>query len=76
MKKWARITDGTWAGVSYIINNAEIVEENGQCSVKFDYDVKGLTEEMTIEFEEYLGNVIGKAIELSIQEDNHESLSF
>ena len=76
MKKWAKITDGIWAGVSYIINNAEIVEENGQCSVKFDYDVKGLTEEMTVEFEEYLGNVISRAIEMSIKEDDPTALSF
>ena len=61
--------DSKFKGVSYRINNTEFVEEDGKHLLKFDYDVKGLREGDEIEFEQFLGEFIIRALKWAIEED-------
>jgi len=57
------VPDGDYEGVSYKINNVEVIEDEKGNFLKFDYDVKGLNEGDEKEFEHYLGDFIIKSLE-------------
>lgn len=64
LENYTTIEEGFWNGVSYRINNAEVVEEaDGACKIMLDYDVKNLEDRNSQEFESFLGSLIEAAIE-------------
>ena len=65
------INDGSkYCGVSYRINDISFVDNDTNSYIKFDYDVQGLDEEDSEEFEDYLGNIIIRNLNALIKEDN------
>lgn len=66
------INDGSqYCGVVYRINDISFIESDGDSFIKFDYDVQGLDEKDSKEFEAYLGNIIKKGLEDLIKEDTN-----
>ena len=61
---------GKYNGVSYKINNVNVIERDGKTFIEFDYDVFGLDEQNTDEFEKYLGNMLIESIEQLIESNN------
>jgi hypothetical protein len=53
----------------YRIKSTEFVEEDGKHLLKFDYDVKGLTPGEEKEFENFLGELVIRALKWAIEED-------
>jgi hypothetical protein len=58
-----------FVGVYYRIRNTEVVERDGKHFLKFDYDVKNLNEADEKEFEHYLGELLIRALEWSVEQD-------
>ena len=57
-----QVEDGPFKGVFYKITNAQVVEEDGQTMIQFDYDTKGLNEENEAEFEKFIGELLIEAL--------------
>lgn len=66
-EKFITIKEGTWMGVEYRIKSAEFIEKDGYPLLKFDYDVRGLDESKSEEFEHFLGEFITRALEYEIE---------
>jgi len=58
--------------VHYTIRDIEVLEDDGNTVLSFDYDVSGLLPEHSQEFEKYLGNLIISALEDAIKEGQKE----
>ncbi len=71
-ERFISIKEGIWMGVEYRINNAEFVDKDGFTYLKFDYDVKGLDESKSDEFEKFLGEFITRAIDYEIEMDRQK----
>lgn len=61
--KYVLIGEGKWKGVSYNISSAAVEIQNGHPVLKFDYDVKGLDDTQSIDFERFLGEMLVRLIE-------------
>jgi len=72
-KDYITITEGMFDGVSYRIRDAEFVEEGDKNLIKFDYDVKGLREEDTKKFEDFMSKMVLQAIEYAVQTDEENN---
>lgn len=67
------IPEGRYKGVSYRINDSSFIEQDGKNYVKLDYDVNGLDDEDSVEFESFLGDLVVKAIEFAIEKDKRKN---
>lgn len=67
------VSEGLFMGVSYRIRDAKFVEENGKNLVKLDYDVRNLLEKDTLKFEKFLGDIVTKALQDAIREDEENN---
>jgi hypothetical protein len=63
------VQEGIYQGVTYKINNAEVIEKDGEHFLKFDYDVKGLEKGKEKDFENYLGDFIINALKWAVEQD-------
>ncbi len=75
-EKYVVVKEGVFAGISYKINDAKFVEKKGKHLLELDYDVKDLPEGQEIEFENYLGEFVLRALQFAIDNDTKAGNGF
>ncbi len=69
-EKYITIQEGVYQGVSYKINYVGFApDDTGSTIMKFDYEVKGLQDDNSDDFEQYLGRLITEYFEELIEND-------